>query len=302
MVRNRAHTALRTQMRSRRLGTPGLLEDLLPVMMDPRPNAADQMIAEEDSRTLAEALASLPEETREALTLFYREGQSVAQVAELLELSEVAVKKRLSRARASLRVSLADIGETLRRSGPTAAFTASVVAALPAAAPPAAAAATLTVSKFAGGSVWLGAVKLLAPLSGILLGGLGGVAGVLFGSRKWLKDAQDEEERRALRRHAWVSSLVVLFYAAALTLSMLWTRHPWWTIGWFVCFILTLAILQHVWLPRIVKRRLESEMRQDPAWATTRRRRERRQAIIGWTLGLIGGSVGLAVGIWSILR
>lgn len=86
----------------------------------------------------------------------------------------------------------------------------------------------------------------MAPLNGILLGGLGGVAGVLIGSRKWLKEAQDEEKRRELRRHAWVSSLVVLSYAAALTLSMLWTRHPWWTIGWFVCFIATLAILQHV--------------------------------------------------------
>ena len=176
-----------------------MLDELLPVAMDPQPSVADQMIAEEESLALAEALASLPEETREVLTLYYRERQSVAQVASLLELSEVAVKKRLSRARASLRASLQDqISETLQRTAPGAAFTAAVVAALPVAAPPAAAAATLTASKIAGGGpLWVSILKFIAPISGFLLGGLGGVVGVLVGSRKWLRDAQDEKERRA---------------------------------------------------------------------------------------------------------
>ena len=62
-----------------------MLDELLPVAMDPQPSVADQMIAEEESLALAEALASLPEETREVLTLYYRERQSVAQVASLLE-------------------------------------------------------------------------------------------------------------------------------------------------------------------------------------------------------------------------
>jgi len=71
---------------------------------------------------------------------------------------------------------------------------------------------------------------------------------------------------------------------------------------WFGLFVLTLAILQHMWLPRIVARRMKAEMHRDPTSARERRRREKRQAIIGWTIGLIGGSIGLAVGLWSSLR
>src|SRR5260370_22133218 len=103
MTRNRAHVALRTSIRPRRLGVQGILDELLPVVMDPRPTIVDQILAKEESQALSEALSSLPEETREVLTLFYREGQSVAQVASLLELSEAAVKKGLSPARAALR-------------------------------------------------------------------------------------------------------------------------------------------------------------------------------------------------------
>jgi len=74
---------------------------------------------------------------------------------------------------------------------------------------------------------------------------------------------------------------VVLFYVAALPVGALWTHIPLWTIMWYVCFVATLALLQHVWLPRIVNRRMQAEMRLDPARAFERRRRERRQAIIG---------------------
>lgn len=39
-------------------------------------------------------------------------------------------------------------------------------------------------------------------------------------------------------------------------------------------------------------------MREDPHRALTRRRRERRAAIIGWTLGLTFGTLGLLLGMW----
>jgi hypothetical protein len=40
------------------------------------------------------------------------------------------------------------------------------------------------------------------------------------------------------------------------------------------------------------------EMREDPHRALARRRRERRAAIIGWTLGLTLGTLGLLLGMW----
>src|SRR5262249_50401527 len=77
--------------------------DLLEAVADPRPDAGQQPIADERQRLMAETIDRLPAETREVIALFYREGQSVAQVATLLEMSEAAVRQRLSRARQRLR-------------------------------------------------------------------------------------------------------------------------------------------------------------------------------------------------------
>ncbi|HKE29828.1 MAG TPA: sigma-70 family RNA polymerase sigma factor [Bryobacteraceae bacterium] len=294
-TRNRAHAALRSVVRGRRLGETGLLDDLLPQIVDPRPNAAEALASHQEARELAEALESLPEDTREILTLFYRESQSVAQVALLLDLSETAVKKRLSRARERLRQSVSErIGENLCRTRMDASFTAVVLAALPAASAPAAGGAGLAVSKAAG----LGLLKLLAPASGFLAGALGGVAGVVLGSRRWLRDARDREEVRALRRHRLVSVAAVLFWAAALPVSFLLTHNRLVVVAWFLCLLATLAVLEHVWRPRIVQRRMEAEMLADPEAAGARRRIERRAAVLGWTLGIGFGSMGLAIGLW----
>ena len=67
---------------------------------------------------------------------------------------------------------------------------------------------------------------------------------------------------------------------------------------WFLGLVAAIAVMEHVARPRIVRRRMEAEMRLDPEWASTRRRKERRQAVLGWTLGLIGGMAGLTVGLW----
>jgi RNA polymerase sigma factor (sigma-70 family) len=294
-TRNRANASLRTMVRRRKVADTGLMDDLLPRLTDPHPSASAQMVWREEMHALTEALEALPPETREIVTLFYREGQSVAQVASLLELSEDAVKKRLSRARECLRASMQQqIGQTLCRTRPDAGFTAVVIAALPPTATPAAAAAGAVLSKIGAAGV----LKLLAPASGVLAGGIGGVFGVVLGARKWSRDARDEDERRALRRHTWVSIAAVLFWAAVLPVAYSLTRMKWVAIVWFLCFLATLAVLQHVWLPRIVRRRMEAEMHEDPQQATARRRTELRQAILGWTLGIGFGSLGLAIGLW----
>jgi RNA polymerase sigma factor (sigma-70 family) len=297
VTRNRARVALRTKRRKTKLGETGL-EELLPLVTDPRPTAADEMIASEEARALSEALSNLPEETREVVTLFYREEQSIAQVASLLELSEAAVKKRLSRARETLRAALLEqAGTTLRRTKPGPDFTAMIVGGLPLTAPSGAALATLA-AKVHGSGAWAAAAKLLLPFSGALLGAAGGSAGVLIGARKWHRDAMDDRERRDLRIHTIVSVAVVLLFAIAFPVLWSRTHSRAWAVGWFLAFLAALAVLQHVWLPRIVRRRMDAEMRENPAAARDRRSRERRNAILGWTLGIVSGSLGLAAGLW----
>ncbi len=96
-------------------------------------------ISEEEAALVREALDRLPETYRLPLVLFYRQEQSVREVAAALDLSEDAVKQRLARGRELLRERLAGLVETtLRRTQPGAIFTMTIAAAIGALAAPAA--------------------------------------------------------------------------------------------------------------------------------------------------------------------
>ena len=76
--------------------------------------------------------SGLPEVYREPMVLFYRQNESIPQVADVLELSEEAVRQRLSRGRALLNERVTKmIQNGLRRSGPADTFAVAVIAALP---------------------------------------------------------------------------------------------------------------------------------------------------------------------------
>ena len=63
------------------------------------PLPSDYTISREEEAILWRSIERIPESYREPLVLFYREHQSVENVAAALDLSEDAVKQRLSRGR-----------------------------------------------------------------------------------------------------------------------------------------------------------------------------------------------------------
>lgn len=89
----------------------------------------DELIDRETERDAAAALARLPERYREAVALYYRGGESLAEVAAALGITEVAARQRVHRGREKLREALTPVERTLRRTRPGAAFTAAVLAA-----------------------------------------------------------------------------------------------------------------------------------------------------------------------------
>jgi RNA polymerase sigma factor (sigma-70 family) len=96
------------------------------------PIPADHAISKEEASILWRSLERLPQLYREPLILFYREGQSVERVANELELSEDAVKQRLSRGRKLLAEEVTAFVEgALKLSTPGKAFTLGVLGALP---------------------------------------------------------------------------------------------------------------------------------------------------------------------------
>ncbi|MDP0490066.1 MAG: sigma-70 family RNA polymerase sigma factor [Verrucomicrobiota bacterium JB023] len=92
----------------------------------------DEMAARgDDLAFVLSSLKTLPEAYRTPLILFYREGHSVAKVAESLGMKPSAVKQRLKRGREMLRDKVESrLSSALRRTAPGTAFTAAVAAAL----------------------------------------------------------------------------------------------------------------------------------------------------------------------------
>ena len=131
IARNLINYSLRRQGREPSHAAEPLETVEEPPSLEPLP--PDQAIGREEEAILWRSLERIPEIYREPLVLFYREHQSIEAVAQDLELSEDAVKQRLSRGRKLLHEQvLAFVEGALERTNPDRAFTAGVLAALPA--------------------------------------------------------------------------------------------------------------------------------------------------------------------------
>ncbi|MBP7365949.1 MAG: sigma-70 family RNA polymerase sigma factor, partial [Pseudoxanthomonas sp.] len=174
ITRNLARDWLRAQAQRPLSGEAA--EIAIGMAADPSPEPADRLLRGEAEAAAEDIISALPEDSREVLLLFYREGQSSRQVAALLGLSDEAVRKRLSRARASVREDLLQrFGGLARSTAPSAAFALAVAGALAPAAPASATAAVVGSGVFGAGAGKLGA-------GGLATGGAaGGVAGGSLG-------------------------------------------------------------------------------------------------------------------------
>ncbi len=135
---------------------------------------SEQTISREEEAILWRSLEKMPELYREPLILYYREHQSIEHVAVALDLTEDAVKQRLSRGRKLLQDEVQMFVEgALRRTAPGQAFSGAVIAMLPLAAGSAATAGMGVGAKGTAAvkSGFLAAWLLpLAPFLGIVAG------------------------------------------------------------------------------------------------------------------------------------
>lgn len=271
-------------------------EAVIAAVADPGPCPAERGLIEEQQQAATEIIDQLPDETREVLLLYYREGQSSQQVAHLLGLSDAAVRKRLSRARASIREQLLErLGDFARRSAPGTAFTGAVLLALGLASPPAAAATLLTVGGALGGKSVL---KVLGASAGAMaIGLLAAFAGIFYGLKRQLRVATSQAERRTLIRSALINAAATVGFMTGMVVVAAWTR------GWLAPALLGLVFMGTVFWqsmvvqPRATRARRDAEARIDPEGAARRRRRERIQAWAGLGIGLVFGGGGLVFGL-----
>lgn len=149
-----------------------------------------QTINAQEQEMLWRVLDSIDDTYREPLVLFYREQQSIARVAEELDLSPDTVKQRLSRGRNILKKAMSTfVEDALKSSKPGVAFTTAVMGIVSSIAPPAKAAAL-----GAGAAKASSVFKLTTILT--FLAAFSGLISTFFGLRSGLDLSRTERERK----------------------------------------------------------------------------------------------------------
>ena len=195
-------------------------------------SADSPTIQSEQNELLWSTLEKIPENYREPIILFYREGQSVAAVAEQLDLSEDAVRQRLSRGRAMMKTEIEDLVENmLFETRPQEAFSASVMSVLTATATNKI--ATIAATK-AGATA--GSKTLLAKFSaglftgasagflGAMFGMIAGIGGAWIGTRQGMKHATSQEEKDLHQMMFAGSTGISVIYTIALLVLVFYFR------------------------------------------------------------------------------
>ncbi len=242
-----------------------------------RPNVPDSVVRREEESVVWKSLEEIPDTYRESLVLFYREDQSVASIAQTLDISEDAARQRLSRGRELLRHQVAAMIEgALVKTKPSAAFTASVMAAVAVMSGTAKAAMASVGSGIAGSVI---AKTATAGAVGGVVGGLaGGLAGAAGGGGGWLgtwlpaQVAPTNRERlymQSFGKRMFKITVVLSVIFGSITGGMVYWQAP--TI-WQVCSPVIFAIGIQIWavveslkLKRVIKQiREESSAETDP--------------------------------------
>ena len=285
---------------------------------DPSPEPADRLLRGEAEAAAEDIISALPEDSREVLLLFYREGQSSRQVAALLGLSDEAVRKRLSRARASVREDLLQrFGGLARSTAPSAAFALAVAGALAPAAPASATAAVVGSGVFGAGAGKLGAGGLATggAAGGVAGGSLGliaqamtghpgflpgvvagTIAGGLMSALTWWYLArfcqtprEAEQVRRFMRLSAVTGALLLLCLMLAVVFGSGWIAVAVAVVG--------LAVANYQYL--VVLRRIMDPILAHPANAS---RRAEYGYVMGTKAAWLGSAIALAAIVFALYR
>jgi RNA polymerase sigma factor (sigma-70 family) len=228
---------------------------------DARSTPVERLLEAEERQVLSEVLDALPDESREVVLLFYREGSSARHVAGLLGISEDAVKQRLSRARAKVREGvLRRFGDAARRSAPGSALGAAVAAALIAGAP----CATAAASVGGGGAASLGS-KLLLLAKGSAPGSLAGALGIYM-AEKHLGEPHDERERQELRNLRGTALGVVVSANLLFAAAVRWKPVTALLLSIYLCYLGSMIYLYRVRLGGILQRRPVPKDRPRPCF------------------------------------
>ena len=251
-----ARNVIRDFIRHKKKDIPGLAVGLdnAQDIHSTQDGPAESVISREQQGLIWNSLSNIPEHYRLPLILFYRQEQSVKQVAAELELSEATVKQRLSRGRKMLKEHVAAlVSETLKRSKPGKKFTVAVLGALPVLTGRSVAAATGAATKGAVAKSAVGAGWLTGAVFGPVVGFLGGI----FGTWMSIRNTSSQTERRFMVKASlciWLEVLgllgVLAVCAVLLNRNVISQQVFWWIFGVMMTGHVLLLVPAVLWLNR----------------------------------------------------
>ena len=262
---------------------------------DPAPGPSEFLAEQEDAKIAAAVIDALPEESREVFLLYYREGQNTHQVASLLGMQDAAVRKRLSRARQSIREELLlRTGQFVKTSAPSMAFTTVVSTALIAAAPSTATAGVLAATSGSSSIAGKGFFAVLSAAASSIALGIGmSTLGIWSGLWPSLKNPHDQREKKELIIWGMLNTILVSGFAVGIVMLSM-QENVIAVIGLTIGFTALLLFSCLYCTKYIFRRRLEHHKSSTPILIpepTT------RQLVYGW----IGGTLGIVMGIGCVL-
>jgi RNA polymerase sigma factor (sigma-70 family) len=304
IARNRINNFLRREGRKPLSNAQSLETVEESAAIEPLP--AEHTMTKEEEAILWRSLERIPQIYREPLILFYREGQSVERVAESLDLSQDAVKQRLSRGRRLLQEEVVTFVEgALKRTAPGKAFTLAVLAALPVGINSASAAAVVAAT-----AVKSGAGTKAAGLAGIFGSIFAPLLAMFMGYRVGMEGARSENQRRFVKKlYRSLVAFIGGFMVASFGL-MTWNAgavHPSPSIFIGSVFGLCIAYLAGIfalmWWFRARGRALwrEEEQEKRPPFEYRSRARFCGLPLIHIRIGGSAANAGVAVKGWIVV-
>ena len=244
-------------------------------------------ITKEQQTVIWHALQEIPETYREPMVLFYREQQSIKEVASKLELSEEVTKQRLARGRKLLKAGMSTLVEDiLGKTAPKKNFTIAVIAALPTL-------STKTASASIAGGVAAKGINTLTI--GSIMSSLGSFIMPLLiwwgGSNYYksaLENAKTEKERSFIKRWNIIKHLYCSIVPLAILLFAFTELRRYGNLIWFLIPLYFIGIFVLAYLVQNKHKALQ--IRQGTYVAPEKRVKSMRQIygefsfIFGWLL------------------
>jgi RNA polymerase sigma factor (sigma-70 family) len=267
---------------------------LLSQFCDPKLDVDISLHRQQSNVILQDFINQLPEESREIVLLYYREEQSSQQVARLLEISEVNIRKKLSRVRQLLhdRI-LSKHGKLLLSTAPALGFSSLVLGALTTSSPVAAA----TVSSAAASSQSGIMQKLGLLLGGSMLGAFVAVLAVRLSTIPLLKKVTSENVKQQVLSYRKNMTIWIVFSGVLLTVGYEFTQGWWGPVSAYIVF--AGGVMYQV---RKMHKVVEREMYSHPSANQKEQgmhQIQKRCGFWGNLLGMLVGFVCLIIGLVS---